>query len=87
MMRTALALAAVAAVSMVALAAQDARAQIASGMPATFAASASSCSGWKTICETRGPGCGAKMTACLKSGCWTEGQAHGGKKHCGLKKE
>jgi hypothetical protein len=50
------------------------------------AANANSCSGWKAICETRGPGCAAKHAACLKSGCWTEGKAHGGATHCGLVK-
>ncbi len=50
-------------------------------------AGASSCSGWKAICETRGPGCDAKFSACLKSGCWQEGQKYGGATHCGLAKK
>lgn len=86
-MRRILACVVLAGLSAAALLSHHAIAQTASGGPVTFAASASSCSGWKAICESRGPGCGAKMTACLKSGCWTEGQAHGGKTHCGLKKE
>lgn len=55
--------------------------------PIQVAAGASSCSGWKAICESRGPGCGAKFAACMKSGCWTEGAAYGGATHCGLKKQ
>ncbi len=51
------------------------------------AQAAASCSQWKSICESRGPGCAAKFTACMKSGCWTEGAAYGGKTHCGLKKQ
>jgi hypothetical protein len=46
----------------------------------------SSCSGWKSVCESRGPGCGSKYAACLKSGCWTEGEKYGGGTHCGLAK-
>lgn len=49
-------------------------------------AAASSCSAWKAICDARGPGCGKKFTACLRSGCWTEAAKFGGKKHCGLAK-
>lgn len=52
-----------------------------------LAQAASSCSGWKAICETRGPGCGPKFAQCMKSGCWTEGAAHGGATHCGLAKK
>jgi hypothetical protein len=47
---------------------------------------AGSCSSWKSVCETRGPGCDAKFSACMKSGCWTEGKQFGGKTHCGLSK-
>lgn len=54
--------------------------------PIRVAAGASSCSGWKAICESRGPGCGAKYDACLKSGCWTEAKQYGGVRHCGLTK-
>ena len=54
--------------------------------PWQVAQAASSCSAWKSICETRGPGCAAKFSACLKSGCWTEGAAHGGATHCSLAK-
>lgn len=50
------------------------------------AQSANSCSAWKTICDSRGPGCDAKLSQCLKSGCWTEGPAYGGARHCGLAK-
>jgi hypothetical protein len=46
----------------------------------------SSCSGWKSVCETRGGGCESKYTACLKSGCWTEAAKFGGGTHCGLSK-
>ncbi len=49
-------------------------------------AQASSCSAWKSICEARGPGCDAKYSQCLKSGCWTEGPKYGGATHCGLAK-
>lgn len=55
--------------------------------PIRLAQAASSCSGWKSICESRGPGCDAKYSKCLKSGCWTEGPAYGGKTHCGLAKK
>jgi hypothetical protein len=55
--------------------------------PFKVAQGASSRSGWKSICETRGPGCDAKMNACLKSGCWTEGAQYGGTRHCGLAKK
>jgi hypothetical protein len=55
--------------------------------PVQMAQSASSCSGWKAICETRGPGCAAKFAQCMKSGCWTEGPAFGGATHCSLAKK
>ena len=55
--------------------------------PYRVAQGASSCSGWKAICETRGPGCDAKFSACLKSGCWTEGVKFGGGTQCGLAKK
>lgn len=54
--------------------------------PIRVAAGASSCSGWKAICESRGPGCDAKFDACLKSGCWSEAKQYGGARHCGLAK-
>ena len=50
------------------------------------AQSATSCSAWKTICESRGPGCDAKFSQCMKLGCWVEGSAYGGARHCGLAK-
>jgi hypothetical protein len=52
-----------------------------------MAQGASSCSGWKAICETRGPGCDAKFAQCMKSGCWTEGAKFGGATHCSLAKK
>jgi hypothetical protein len=55
--------------------------------PVQLAQGASSCSGWKAICESRGPGCGAKFQQCMKSGCWTEGAKYGGATHCGLAKK
>lgn len=51
-----------------------------------LAQSASSCSGWKAICDSRGPGCDAKFRQCMKSGCWTEGAKYGGGTHCSLTK-
>ena len=58
-----------------------------SARPVQMAAGASSCSGWKAICDSRGPGCDAKFAACMKSGCWKEGAAYGGGSHCGLAKK
>jgi hypothetical protein len=55
--------------------------------PIQMAQGASSCSGWKAICETRGPGCDAKFAQCMKSGCWTEGPKYGGATHCSLAKK
>jgi hypothetical protein len=52
-----------------------------------LAQGASSCSGWKAICESRGPGCDAKFAQCMKSGCWTEGPKYGGATHCSLAKK
>lgn len=52
----------------------------------TSASATTSCSSWKAICETRGPGCAAKFSACMKSGCWTEGAQYGNKRHCKLSK-
>jgi hypothetical protein len=52
-----------------------------------MAQGASSCSGWKAICETRGPGCDAKFAQCMKSGCWTEGAKYGGATQCSLAKK
>lgn len=48
------------------------------------AAAAQSCSGWRSICEAQGPGCGVKFEKCLKTGCWTEAPQYGGQQHCGL---
>jgi hypothetical protein len=55
--------------------------------PILMAQGASSCSAWKAICETRGPGCDAKFSQCMKSGCWTEGPKYGGATHCSLAKK
>jgi hypothetical protein len=55
--------------------------------PIQMAQSGSSCSAWKSICDSRGPGCDAKLAQCLKSGCWTEGSKWGGATHCGLAKK
>jgi hypothetical protein len=52
-----------------------------------MAQGASSCSGWKAICESRGPGCDAKFASCMKSGCWTEAPKYGGATHCSLAKK
>jgi hypothetical protein len=52
-----------------------------------MAQGASSCSGWKAVCESRGPGCDAKFAQCMKSGCWTEGPKYGGATHCSLAKK
>lgn len=58
-------------------------------LPAETATSASSCSGWKAICDSRvpGPGCDARQRECLKTGCWAEGERFGGANHCGLTKK
>mgnify|MGYP001348958059 CR=1 FL=1 len=54
----------------------------------------SSCSAWSATCQARckqsgNAGCqsycASQMSKCLKSGCWTEGSAHGGATHCSLK--
>jgi hypothetical protein len=60
-----------------------------SSPPVRMAAGANSCSGWNAICDSRGGGarCDAQMSACLKSGCWTEGAQYGSAKHCGLAKK
>jgi len=57
-------------------------------------AQAASCSAWNQTCYSRckddacrKSNCGPKLTACLKSGCWTEGAGHGGAQHCGLAKQ
>jgi hypothetical protein len=52
-----------------------------------MAQGASTCSGWKAVCESRGPGCDAKFAQCMKSGCWTEGPKYGGATHCSLAKK
>jgi invasion protein IalB len=78
-----------AAIAAVALSMTAAVAQDRSLLPSSsirVAQAASSCSAWKTICDSRGPGCDAKFNQCMKSGCWVEGQQYGGAKHCGLAK-
>jgi hypothetical protein len=52
-------------------------------------AQGSSCSAWKSTCESRGGGasCDAKYRSCLKSGCFTEGAKFGGATHCSLAKQ
>ena len=57
-------------------------------------AQASSCSTWNATCNSRCADdacrknvCGAKMSACLSSGCWTESGQAGGARHCGLAKK
>lgn len=59
------------------------------------AAAQTSCSGWNKTCQSRCvargagadcPYCKSQMTSCRTSGCWTEGAAQGGGKHCNLKK-
>jgi hypothetical protein len=56
---------------------------------AVVVAQGSSCSAWKSTCESRGGGatCGSKYRACLKSGCFTEGEKFGGATHCSLAKQ
>jgi hypothetical protein len=56
------------------------------------AASAASCSGWRSTCMKRGgaefaPRCESKFGECLSSGCFTEGVTYGGGTHCGLTKK
>lgn len=72
------------AMPMAAATAQD-RSPLPSGR-LRVAQGATTCSAWKAICESRGPGCDAKFRQCLKSGCWTEGAQYGGSTHCGLAK-
>jgi hypothetical protein len=51
------------------------------------AASAASCSGWRSICSARGgtdQNCGAKFRDCVSSGCFAEIPKYGGAMHCGL---
>lgn len=56
------------------------------------AASAATCSSWRAICVKRAssvnpgylPQCDSKFSACLSSGCFTEGAKFGGATHCGL---
>jgi len=58
-------------------------------------ASAASCSGWRSTCVKRAtsvnpsylPECDSKFSACLSSGCFTEGASFGGATHCGLTKK
>lgn len=61
-------------------------------------AQGSSCQSWynncATRCRTRLPNdkncvsdhCSPKLATCRQSGCWQEGKAYGGGKHCGLAK-
>jgi hypothetical protein len=56
------------------------------------ASSAASCSGWRSTCMKRGGAefaqlCDSKFSACLSSGCFTEGAKFGGATHCGLIKK
>jgi hypothetical protein len=55
----------------------------------TPAVAADMCSTWKSTCMSRGggPQCEEKHKACLKSGCFTEGNKYGGGTHCGLTKK
>ena len=61
----------------------------------TEAESAASCSGWRVTCVKRStavaprylPECDAKFSACLSSGCFTEGAKFGGATHCELVKK
>jgi hypothetical protein len=55
-------------------------------------ASAASCSAWKATCMGRGGAgfaqeCDSKFSACLSSGCFTEGNKYGGATHCKLTKK
>lgn len=45
---------------------------------------ATTCSQWKAICDSRGPGCEAKFADCVQNGCWSEAARFGGARHCGL---
>lgn len=66
------------------------------GAFAPEAAAQTSCAGWNATCKGRckAPNapdgcssyCARQMSACKKSGCWTEGARYGGAKHCNLKK-
>jgi hypothetical protein len=53
------------------------------------AASAASCSSWKSTCESRGGSsyCDAQFAKCMKTGTWTEGAKFGGATHTGLAKK
>ena len=84
-MRKYLIAACLAVVSTAAIAADGPQSQA----PFQMAAGASSCSGWKAICESRGGGdsCDAKYSSCLSSGCFKEGAQYGGASHCGLAKK
>lgn len=50
---------------------------------------ASSCSTWKSTCESRGGSshCDAQFAKCMKTGTWTEGAKFGGATHSGLTKK
>ena len=53
------------------------------------AASAETCSGWRSTCLKRGGAefsqlCESKFGACMSGGCFTEGARYGGGTHCGL---
>ncbi|QCK84621.1 hypothetical protein E8L99_01875 [Phreatobacter aquaticus] len=52
-----------------------------------------SCAGWNATCQARcrdagNPECAnyctRQVTACRRTGCWTEGQRFGGRQHCNL---
>ena len=54
-------------------------------------AAAQSSGSWQQTCYNRcggkancTPSCDRKFSQCMKSGCFTEGQAFGGARHCGL---
>lgn len=55
----------------------------------TSSHAASSCSSWKATCQSRGGAayCDSQYSACMRSGCWTEGKQFGGKRHCGVSKK
>lgn len=67
-------------------------AAIAALLASGSAAPAASCSSWKAMCVKRSasvnpsylPQCDAKFSACLLSGCFSEGARFGGATHCGL---
>jgi len=56
---------------------------------AATSASAATCTGWKSTCESRGGGayCDAQYAKCMKTGTWTEGAKFGGATHSGVQKK